>query len=208
MRRRIAVAVIFGLSYTPVAFAAEPLLESAMRVARHLGKTEGQPKQQVELFGVGATVKVKLASREELEGAIAAVDTETFDLISRRDGLMRRITYGDVTELKFAKKTYKSSGAPNVGGARHVAAGLLGRHVAVKLTSGTTFRGHVQALNEDHFVLLLDQAGKPFEIPYGEVQELGPNLSTTAKTGLWVGVGLAVVTAILVAMEVSEEETI
>lgn len=208
MRRSIAVAAIFCLSHTTVAFAAEPLLASAMRAARQFGQTERQPKQQVELFGVGATVKVKLASREKLEGSIVAIDAESFDLASRREGLRRRITYGEVTELKFAKKTYKSSGPPNATEAKRVAAGLIGGHVAVKMPSGTTLRGHVQEVSGDHFVLLLDQAARPFEIPYGEVQELGPNLSTTAKTALWVGVGLAVATAILVAMEVNEEETI
>ena len=49
---------------------------------------------------------------------------------------------------------------PNTAEARRVATDLgVGRHVAVKLTSGKTVQGHLQAINDDHFVLLLDREG-------------------------------------------------
>ena len=94
--------------------------------------------------------------------------------------------------------TYKASGPPNVTEVRRVAAGLgAGRHVAVKVTSGETFRGHIQAVHEGHLALLRDRATIPIEIAYDEVQALGPNLSTGAKTAIWVGVGVAALMVIL-----------
>lgn len=146
-------------------------------------------KQQVELFGVGAEVEVKLASGEKLKGSIGAIDADSFDLNAGREGLPRSITYDEVTELKV-KSTYRASGPPNAAEARGVAAGLgVGRHVAVKVISGKTFRGHLQAINEAHFVLRLDRGATPIEIAYGDVQQLGPNLSKGAK----IAIGLAAV---------------
>jgi hypothetical protein len=87
---------------------------------------------------------------------------------------------------------------PNAAEARRVATDLgVGRHVAVKLTSGKTLRGHLHAINDDRLVLLLDRESRPVEIAYREVQELGPNLSTGAKVAIWVGVGVAVAVVIL-----------
>ena len=68
----------------------------------------------------------------------------------------------------------------------------------MKLTSGKTVRGHLQAINDDHFVLLLDQVARPMEIAYGEVEELEPNRNTGAKVAIWVDAGVAVLTIIAV----------
>jgi len=164
-------------------------------------------KQQVELLGVGAGVKVRLASGEKLEGAVASFDARGFDLIPRRQGSPRRIAYDRVTELKLAKSTYRASGHPDTLQVRRVVAGLgVGKHVAAKVTSGKKFRGHIQAINEDHFVLLPDRKAASVEIAYGDVQQLGPNLSKGAKIALFVIVLTAtVVLLVLFGEEVTEE---
>ncbi len=200
MQRLIVVALILLLSHMPVAFAAESLRESAMRAARQLGRAQGQPQRQVELLGVGAAVEVKLANGRRLDGSITSIDAGSFDLAFHH-GEVRRITYGEVAEWRFVSATYRASGPPNVTEVRRVAAGLgAGRHVAVKVTSGQTFRGHIQAVHEEHLVLLRDRATIPIDIAYDEVQTLGPNLSTRAKTAIWVGVG---VTALMVILAVA-----
>ncbi len=77
---------------------------------------------------------------------------------------------------------------PNATKARRVVTDLgVGEHVAVTLTSDKTVRGHVQAIHERHFVLLLDQDAGPLDIAYGEVQKVGPNPEGT-RIALWVGV--------------------
>ena len=195
--RLIVVALILLLSHMPVAFAADSLRESAMRAARQLGRAQGQPQRQVELLGVGAAVKVRLVDGQRLHGSITSIDAGSFDLALRR-GEVRRITYGEVTELRFVSGTYKASGPPNGTEVRRVAAGLgAGRHVAVKMTSGQTFRGHIEAVHEEHLVLLRDRATIPIDIAYDEVQALGPNLSARAKAAIWVGVGVAALMVIL-----------
>ena len=158
-------------------------------------------KQQVELFGVGADVKVKLTSGKKLRGSIGGIDTQSFDLISRRNRSPLRITYDQVTQLKLAKLTYRASGPPNAEQARRVVVGLgVGKHVAVKVKSGKKFRGHLQAINEGHFVLLPDREAASIEIAYGDVQELGPNLSTGEKVAIIVGVVVAVAVIIVVVV--------
>ena len=200
MQRLIVVALILLLSHMPVAFAAESLRESAMRAARQLGRAQGQPQRQVELLGVGAAVKVRLADGQRLDGSITSIDAGSFNLALRR-GDVRRITYGEVAELRLVSATYKASGPPNVTEVRRVAAGLgVGRHVAVKVTSGQTFRGHIHAVHKEHLVLLRDRATIPIDIAYDEVQVLGPNLSTAAKNAIWIGAG---VTALFVILAVA-----
>ncbi len=89
--------------------------------------------------------------------------------------------------------------SPKAAEARRIATDLgVGRHVAVKLTSGKTVRGHLQTINNEHFVLLLDQVATPMEIAYGEVEELGPNLSTGQK----VVIGVVVVVAVVIVLAV------
>jgi len=116
--------------------------------------------------------------------------------------------------LESAKRAAQQLGqtqaeSPNAAQARRVATNLgVGRHVAVKLTSGRTLRGHLQAINDDHFVLLLDREARPIEIAYGEVQQLGPNLSRTAKTVLWTAVAVTVGMVIFaVAITTPDEES-
>lgn len=154
-------------------------------------------KQQVELFGAGAAVKLKLAGGKKLRGSIGAIEEQGFDLISHRGASTRRITYDQVSELKLAKLTYRASGVPNAEQARRVAAGLgVGKHVAIKVASGKKFRGHIQAINDDHFVVLLDREARSIEIAYADVRKLGPNLSSGAKIAIIVGVVVIVVVII------------
>ena len=206
MQRLIVVALILLLSHMPVAFAADSLRESATRAARQLGRAQGQPQRQVELLGVGAAVKVRLANGRRLDGSITSIDAGSFDLALRR-GEVRRITYGEVAELRFVSATYKASGPPNATAVRRVAAGLgAGRHVAVKVTSGQTFRGHIQAVHEEHLVLLRDRATIPIDIAYDEVQALGPNLSTNAKNAIWIGLGVTALIVILAVVITEPDE--
>jgi hypothetical protein len=58
--------------------------------------------------------------------------------------------------------------------------------VAITLTSGRRVRGYLQAINDDHFVLVRDVDFKLEEIPYGEVERIARSLSTCAKRVVWV----------------------
>lgn len=136
-------------------------------------------KHHVELLGVGAVVEVRLTTGEQFRRSIRAIDTEHFDVLSTPERGTRRIAYEQVTELKFAKSKYRSSSAPNVREVRRVVAGLgVGEHVAAKVASATTFRGHIQAIDETRFVILPDGQSTPVEIACSDVQALGPNPST------------------------------
>lgn len=197
-QRVIAVAVVVSMVMGPCEWV--PTAQGAT--------VTGDPmlvKQVIELCGVGTEVKVKLASAKKLDGVIDVIDTSGFDLIARRDRLPQRITYEEVTELKVKKSTYQTSGEPSVEQARRVVAGLgVGRHIMVKLTSGKTFRGHIQDLNENHFKLFPDRETKAIDIAYSDVRELGPNLSRGVKIAIIVGAVVGVLLAILAAVAYSD----
>ena len=46
-------------------------------------------------------------------------------------------------------------------------------------------------------MLLRDRAAIPIDIAYEEIQALEPNLSTSAKSAIWIGVGMAALVAVL-----------
>jgi hypothetical protein len=123
MRRLLGIALILSVSHGYSAFAAGPLLASAMRAARQLAEP--------------------------------------------------------------------SADTPNAAKAKRVATNLgPGRHVAVKLTTGTTLRGHLEAVRDDHFVLRLDGDAASLDVAYRDVQKLGPNLGTATKTAIWLAVAV------------------
>ncbi len=158
-------------------------------------------RQRLERFGAGAPVKLKLVeSGEKVRGSVGAIEESGFDLIPDRGSSPRRIRYDQLAELRLAKSTYRAAGAPNPEEARRIAAGLgVGRHVVVKVAPGRTFRGNLQAIGDDRFVLLPDRKAQTVEIAYGDVQALGPNLSKGMKIAIVVGVIGAVTVAIVAA---------
>ena len=208
MRRALALALIVSLSYMPAAQAAGPLLASAIRAVSELDPTGGQTAQQVQLLGVGAEVKVKLAAGDTLDGVIASIGATTFELTLARDRASRAVAYADVAEVRFARTKYRAEGRPDAAEAARVAAGLVGHHVAVKVADRSTYRGHVQQAAADHLVLQLDQAGTPHPIPYADIEAMETNLSRTAKAGLWTTAVVLGLTIILTIMEVKEEPDI
>jgi hypothetical protein len=50
----------------------------------------------------------------------------------------------------------------------------VGRYVAVTFSSGETLRGYIKATADDHFALLVDGWPAPGDIPYRDVQWVGP----------------------------------
>ena len=208
MQRTLAFAVILTLGYMPAGQAAGPLLTSALRAADRYDIAGAATERHVRLLGEGATVKVKLATGETLEGAIVGIDADAFDLVTSRDPVRRRIAYSAVSELRFARTTYRAAGRPDVTEAGRVAAGLVGRHVAVEVAGRSTYRGHVRQVAAEHLVLQLDRAGTLVEVPYADIKALGPNLSRTAKAGLWTTGVVIGLTILLTVMEVAEEPDI
>ena len=59
MKRSIAVALVVVACHTPVGFAADSLVESALLAARALGCVSSQHKTQMEVLGAGARDSVK-----------------------------------------------------------------------------------------------------------------------------------------------------
>jgi hypothetical protein len=208
INRSIAIAAILALTYTSVGFAAGPPLTSALRAARSLGHAEGSTAQRISTLGAGAIVQIKLVTGKSVEGTIVEIGSDTVDIVAKRDGLVHRVAYVDVAELKYDRSTYRTSDVPDLAQARRVATGLVGRHVAVEVAGRSTFRGHVQAAHSDHLVLLLDQANTPFDIRYADVEAIGPNLSNTAKTGLYAGMAVLAATLIFTILELKEEPDI
>jgi ribosome maturation factor RimP len=157
-------------------------------------------KQQVDQYGVGAKVKIQLADGKKLKGSISAIEDEGFLLASKADGSPRRVAYGQVAQLKLAKLTYKAAGQLDPAEARRVVLGLgLGKHIMVRTAAGKEYHGLIVAIEEGGFAVMPDRESAPVQIAYGDVLQLGPNLSTRAKIAIVLGTaGAVLVVALLV----------
>ncbi len=165
--------------------------------------TRALTRQQVDQFGVGAKVKVRLRDGRKLRGSIQAIQDETFLLASARGVSPQPVSYDQVRQLQLAKLTYRARGQQDPAEARRVAAGLgVGHHIVVKTAAGEEYHGNIQALASDHFVVLPDRATAPVIIAYADVVQLGPNLSTITWVAIGVGVGVAVLVLVMVAVYV------
>ena len=95
-RQFVAVGLVVGmlhLTLVDVARSAEPTsLPNPATV-----------KEQVNLFGVGAKIKVRLADGKKLNGTIEGIETSTF-LVASKASSPTPVAYDQVARLKFTKE--------------------------------------------------------------------------------------------------------
>lgn len=174
-------------------------LQSSLGAATPFGPSS--VKQQVEQFGVGANVKLKLAGGEMLRGSIQAIEGGSLLLTSGGASTPRRISFDQIAQVRLAKITYKASGQPDYLEVRRVVTALgAGKHVVVRTTHGNEYHGNIQAIDQDHLTMLPDLQSAPVQIGYGEVSAIGPNLSKASKVAILIAVAL-VVTAAVIAIQ-------
>jgi small nuclear ribonucleoprotein (snRNP)-like protein len=163
--------------------------------------TPASIRQQMDQYGVGAKIRLKLGSGEKLQGAIGAIEDHGFLISSKPEKLSRRVDYDQVAQLQLANRRYHASGQPDPIEARRVALALgVGKHVVVKTSTGAEYHGHLQAIEEDHLMVLPDHQPVPVQVAYGDVRHLEKNLSLGATIVLVVLIGAAlIVTAAVLA---------
>ena len=109
---------------------------------------------------------------------------------------MLALTYQAATahsvDLEKQRRVYRARKAPDPAAARRVALVLgEGKHIVVRLHSGKTHRGHLQAIEPSQLRIRLDHTGRSLEVPFDEVAYLEQNLTRRAKIAIVAGVGAA-----------------
>lgn len=98
-----------------------------------------------------------------------------------------------------AKRVYRAAKNPDPAIARDVAMALgRGKHVVVRLHTGKTFRGHIEAIDETRLSIRLDHNKGLLAVPYADLAYLEQNLTKAAKIWIGIGVGAGAVLAALV----------
>ena len=186
-RKLIAICLIFFVFHFSSLQASTPVNPASM-------------KEKVDLFGVGAKVKLRLAGGEKLRGSIETITDETFSFTPGPGAPQRQIAYDQLADLDLAKRVYHAQGQPDPIEAKRVVVALgVGKHVVVKTSAGKEFHGHIQAIEPDNFTLLADRAVEPVQIPYGEVRHVEKNLSAGATLVLVILI-IAVVAVVSTAV--------
>ncbi len=145
-------------------------------------------KQQVQLFGVRAQVKLRLADGTKLQGTVQSIEDTAFELITP-SGNLTNIAYDQVTTLRLAAKSlsYQAKSQPDPAEARRTALSLAGKHVNVRVTGGDKVHGVLQAVEQEHFTLVT-ASGTPRSIAYEEVTQLE---SHSGRASLYILLGVA-----------------
>ena len=190
-RNLICMGLVGGIFLLPINdFAASP--PPARRASGIVSV-----KQQVGQIGVGGEVKVKLAGGEKLRGSIQAIDDQGFVLDRGQQASYRRIEYDQVAKVTLANLVYRAKGIPDPLAVSRVVGGLgVGHHIVVETTEGKKYRGNIQVIGEDDFVMVPDHQTAPVQIAYAQVHYLEQNLTKGAKIAIIVAVVFLVAVAI------------
>ncbi len=195
-RQLVAIGVVLAILHLTVVDLARSAESAAL-------PNNATVKQQVDQFGVGAKVKLRLANGTKLNGTIQAIGDDAF-LVTSKESSPVSVTYAQVAQLKLAKNTCKSKGPVEVDEARRVVVGLgVGRHIMVKTTAGEEYHGNIQAIGVDSFTMLPDRQTESVQIAYNEILQTGPNLSRGAKIAIIV-LAAVVVAVIIIGYSVGD----
>ena len=198
MRRSYkALAVALGFSVGVCSLGDIPAL--AAETSTHPGLI----KKEIIQYGVGADLKLRLADGKKLKGSLVFLGEDGFGLRAMPTESPRHIAYGQVTEVKPARLSYRANGRPDAVEARRTVLGLgVGRHIQVKTTTGKEYHGNIQTIGADTFTMLPDRETSAVAIPFAQVQYVEPNLSTFAKIAIAVAVVGTIAIVVLVVVYV------
>jgi hypothetical protein len=135
-RQITAQAVVFCLFTVQSLTAATPFNPSSIR-------------RQAEQLGPGAHIRLRLANGEKMAGSIEAIQDGGLVVKGGQESTPNLIAYNQVA----------------VPAARRVVAALgVGQHIVVKESGAKSIHGHIQAIDEERFVLLPDNSTAPVTI--------------------------------------------
>ena len=138
--------------------------------------------EQAEFFGPGAEVKLQLINGKKLDGTVAAVSAEFFDLIYDRDHPPLKIRYFTVKEFEVRKVTFATDDPTVFQHARRVIERSQGQRIRLKVSSGKSYQGSISRTHEEHFELLTDGKAVPVNIAFADIRELKPRHALPKKT--------------------------
>jgi ribosome maturation factor RimP len=186
-RQITAQAVVFCLFTVQSLTAATPFNPNSIR-------------RQAEQLGPGAHIRLRLANGEKMAGSIEAIQDGGLVVNGGKESTPKLIAYEQVAQLRLASRRYTAHGHPDVPAARRVVAALgVGQHIVVKESGAKSIHGHIQAIDEERFVLLPDDSTAPVTIAYSDVRHVEKNLSFGATIVLVVLIAAAVAVGAAVA---------
>jgi hypothetical protein len=157
-------------------------------------------KRQIDDFGVGAKLELALADGSKLRGSVDAIESDSFQFLSKQRRPATRINYDQVTGMMLTRHRYRASGHPDPAEARRVVLALgVGKHVVVNATGGREVHGLIQSIEPGSFSVIPDKQIAPVSFAYDDVQHVEKNLSLGATIVLIVLIAAAVLVAATVA---------
>jgi ribosome maturation factor RimP len=181
MRGFLSVCLIFCLGVLP----AMP------HSADENGKQAASIQEQINLLGVGTSIKVVLRGvydgRKPLiqQGIIREIAEDHFKLTIGDQP--QHYAYSQIETLELTQLQYKKQGQTDPAAVRRIVVGTgQNQRVRIKLLSNKKLTGTIQSFTNDDFILLSSDQ-QSVTVPFTEVAEIGPK-----KTPLGVKAAIAI----------------
>jgi ribosome maturation factor RimP len=159
-------------------------------------------KQRVEQFGVGTELKLKLAGGDSVRGEVQSIGDNSFLFVPKEDNTPREIAYSELQKVSYPKRGYKAEATPDPAAAKRMVVQLgVGEHIMVKVSPTEKVRGHIRAINDDHFLIQPDGQTANLSVPYDSVWKVNKNLSFGATIAILVGIAAAVALILVLSGE-------
>jgi ribosome maturation factor RimP len=193
VRKLTAKVLTFGLLHFSIV-AGGTRLQAA--------SPSNEVKQRVEQFGVGTELKLKLAGGDSVRGQVQSIGPDSFLFVPKEDSTPREIAFSELEKVRYPKGGYKADTAPDPAAAKRMVVQLgVGEHIMVKVSPTEKVRGHIRAINEDHFLVQPDGQTANLSVPYNSVWKVNKNLSFGATIAIVVGIAAAVVLILVLSGE-------
>ena len=186
----VLVAILIQTQICPIACADGATPQREVHVRR-----------EMEAFGVGTPVRLKLVGGKKLAGTLSAFDSENFVLSTTGTRPPQRIAYSLVAEMQIVKAAYPELESRFEGVKRAIGALGADRRVKITLASGTSVQGTLQRAREDGFGLIPERKREVTTIAYVDVLQLSTQSSSQRglpKIAKW-GIAIAAFYGLLYA---------
>ena len=151
-------------------------------------------KEQAEQLGLGAKIKLKLATGDRVSGSIEAIRDDGLLISSKGGADPKLIGYEEIRQLKIASRRYTRHDAGDPLAARRVVVALgVGQHIVVNPDGKKAIHGNIQSIDADGFTVMPDRETAPVQIAYADVRHVEKNLSLGGTIVLVVLIVAAVI---------------
>lgn len=166
-------------------------------------RSEYRVIRQVEAFGPGTEIKLKLRSGKNLRGAIGTVQEWEFEIVTGKNKPPTRIAYSDLRLLEVRRVVFPDPASRRDRVRRAITELGTSEYIKVRLVSGDKLTGWINNPEDGEFLLVPNQQTQGEFISYDDVTDLWPLNAPRGRSGMHplkkLAIGYAIIMGLIFA---------